>query len=436
MNESSIKKVFISYAKDDYPFAEKLYNDLKIAKVNAWIDRENILPGENWKIAISNAIKESSYFLVLLSSNSISKKGYIQKELKIALELLEQLPSSGIFIIPVRIDDCNPRDEQLQNLHFADFFPSYDNGLERILKVINNNCESTTKNTNPIKTELTQLRENLISSQSTHSLRKSLYEVECYLSKQPYNVEAKILKDQIEQSIIYCKNNETKNAQRVIYAPTIKLRIFLLILIIIAILFIFFHIFRMKSIENNEKTTIGKTSEILIGHLQGDAGESTWIEISENGVIRKVPVTLIIDMPRKEPRHYDFTVSFDITNNTNSDMRIVKIWVSTNTFSPLEQIVRYIPYPGLGEIRKFFCSIDKDLKWYPAEFEQKGKYVLLKPKELETIELKLNTLTEGKYDISVILEYSTKGKSNKIEIGPLNDIRFLNKKRISSLPRY
>lgn len=104
-------------------------------------------------------------------------------------------------------------------------------------------------------------------------------------------------------------------------------------------------------------------------------------------------------------------------------------------FQPLEQIVRYIPYPGLGKNRRFFCLIDKELEWYPAIFEEAGQYILLKPGELETIELKINTLSEGKYDLSVIIQYSTEGQSEEIQIGTLKDVRFLDRVRISSLPR-
>ncbi len=90
-------KVFISYAREDIETARKLYHDLKRAGITPWMDKEDILIGENWKIAIRQAIKESSYFIALLSSNSLSKQGYVQKELKMALNILAEMPVSGIF---------------------------------------------------------------------------------------------------------------------------------------------------------------------------------------------------------------------------------------------------------------------------------------------------------------------------------------------------
>ncbi len=46
------------------------------------MDRKDILIGQNWQLAI----QKSSYFLALLSSNSVSKAGYVQKELRMALD--------------------------------------------------------------------------------------------------------------------------------------------------------------------------------------------------------------------------------------------------------------------------------------------------------------------------------------------------------------
>ncbi len=139
VNEMKLKKnkakVFISYAREDYEIAEKLYNDLKRTDIVPWLDIIDLNPGQNWKQGINQAIKESSYFLALLSSRSISEIGYVQKELKIALGLLDEFPLNEIFIIPVRLDDCVPADERLQNLHCVNL-SCYKDGLNQILRTI------------------------------------------------------------------------------------------------------------------------------------------------------------------------------------------------------------------------------------------------------------------------------------------------------------
>ncbi|KPA12785.1 TIR protein [Candidatus Magnetomorum sp. HK-1] len=136
MERNKKTSVFISYAREDEKIALKMYNDLKDRNIDAWIDKKNIKPGENWKNKIKQSIKKSSYFLALLSSNSTDKEGFIQNELKIALNLLDEKPVSEIFIIPVRVNDCNVIEDKIQNLHWVDLFSDYKSGFNKILEVL------------------------------------------------------------------------------------------------------------------------------------------------------------------------------------------------------------------------------------------------------------------------------------------------------------
>ncbi len=129
-------KVFISYAKDDEMIANKLCNDLEASGTKPWIDTRDLLPGEIWKHGIRRAVRESDYFLALLSHNSVSQKGYVHKEQKIALNLLDEFPENEIFVIPVRIEACEPYNDKLGELHRVDLFPSYDDALKKILRVL------------------------------------------------------------------------------------------------------------------------------------------------------------------------------------------------------------------------------------------------------------------------------------------------------------
>ena len=128
--------VFISYSKVDIDFAKKIYFDLKEAGANPWMDIENLLPGQNWKETIARTIRKCNFFIALISSSSISKRGFVQKEIKIALDVLSEIPQNDIFIIPVRIHECVPNDDILQNLHWVDIFISYEQSIKQILRVI------------------------------------------------------------------------------------------------------------------------------------------------------------------------------------------------------------------------------------------------------------------------------------------------------------
>jgi len=131
-------KIFLSYAREDMGMAKRLYDDLKRFGLNIWFDQESILGGQNWKVEVKKAIRKSNYFLVILSKNSVSHEGYVQKEIRIALEKQELRSESKIFIIPVRIEKCEPDYEKLYDLNWIDLFPEneYQNGLRKILQVV------------------------------------------------------------------------------------------------------------------------------------------------------------------------------------------------------------------------------------------------------------------------------------------------------------
>lgn len=141
---SKKSQVFLSYARVDRENAKRIFDDLKRNEVNIWADFDALRPGENWKTAIKKAIEESRYFLAFLSSNSVNRRGFVQKEIKIALEILDEFPESDIYIIPIRMDKCNPSHEKLKELHWVDMFPSWKEGIRKILSVVSPSRKKST----------------------------------------------------------------------------------------------------------------------------------------------------------------------------------------------------------------------------------------------------------------------------------------------------
>jgi len=127
---------FLSYAREDLDVAQHLYAELARAGVTVWFDRVALLPGQHWKPAIIETIRTAKYFLALLSSNSVNKRGYVQKELREALEVLDEIPQTDIYLIPVRIDDCRPTHQRLEELQWVDLFPSFEEGVKRLLRAL------------------------------------------------------------------------------------------------------------------------------------------------------------------------------------------------------------------------------------------------------------------------------------------------------------
>lgn len=133
---------FISYAREDRETALRLYRDLVKSGARPWLDVEDLLPGQDWQHAITRAISESSHFLALLSVHSVNKQGYVQKELRHALDLLDTFPPGDVFVIPVRLDDSKPRHDRLATLHWLDLFADYDEAFQKLLRSLR--IEATT----------------------------------------------------------------------------------------------------------------------------------------------------------------------------------------------------------------------------------------------------------------------------------------------------
>lgn len=128
--------VFISYAREDKKRALRLYRKLQSIGAKPWIDVQDLVPGSDWQEAINEAIQRSHFFLALLSIISINKRGYLQHELKAAFEVWNKMPERNIFLIPVRLDECQPKDPALKNLHFADLFDNWERGFKKLAYAI------------------------------------------------------------------------------------------------------------------------------------------------------------------------------------------------------------------------------------------------------------------------------------------------------------
>lgn len=143
------KRVFISYAREDFDRAKKLYEDLRLTGIEPWLDKESMKAGEKWKPAIRSAINESQYFIPLLSSNSVQKKGYVQNELKEALEILDGLSYKEIFVIPLRIENCKVTNKKINEYNIVDLFPDWEDGIKKVLNSMGISIHSTKQDNTP-----------------------------------------------------------------------------------------------------------------------------------------------------------------------------------------------------------------------------------------------------------------------------------------------
>lgn len=116
-----LKLVFFSYAREDQAAVQTLADRLWQDGFLCWLDTRNILPGDDWKARVEDAIERSDFVLIFLSDTSIKKVGYVQHELKFALEQQQLRPTGTRYIIPIRLAPCDtPRD--LRHIQWLDYW--------------------------------------------------------------------------------------------------------------------------------------------------------------------------------------------------------------------------------------------------------------------------------------------------------------------------
>ena len=114
-------KIFLSYARVDRAKVVKLWHRLKAEGFTPWMDTKTLVGGTNWQQEIKKAIRSADFFLVCLTPNSIGKRGYVQAEIKQALDVLNEFPEDQIYLIPVRMEECQLPDG-LSEINCVDLF--------------------------------------------------------------------------------------------------------------------------------------------------------------------------------------------------------------------------------------------------------------------------------------------------------------------------
>jgi formylglycine-generating enzyme required for sulfatase activity len=128
-----VARIFLSYAREDEMQVRSVYRRLVDAEFEVWMDKIDLLPGQRWQQEIPRAIRNSDFILIFFSKNSVAKRGYIQREFRLALDTLEEMPPDTIHVIPIRLDDCQIP-EQFHPLQWSDL--SEEGEFDRIVQAL------------------------------------------------------------------------------------------------------------------------------------------------------------------------------------------------------------------------------------------------------------------------------------------------------------
>jgi len=148
-NEKPI--AFMAYVNEDKDEVEELYIGLSSdeSPVKPWMYSKDKTVGRKTKEEIEEIINLSKFAIICLSNNSYEKgKSFFHKEIRISLEIINELPPKTIFLLPVRFDKCTILDysvggQNINDLNYCNYFE--DDGFQQIIKAINAQLEHETK---------------------------------------------------------------------------------------------------------------------------------------------------------------------------------------------------------------------------------------------------------------------------------------------------
>jgi hypothetical protein len=128
--------VFIAYVQEDLALARCLRSDLIAAGCAPWLDRDQLLAGQNWPRAIERAIDISDVFVACFSARSLAKNGQFQSELRYALDCARRRPLESVFVVPVRFEECPVPRRIADHVQYVDLFPDWKRGVRRVVRAI------------------------------------------------------------------------------------------------------------------------------------------------------------------------------------------------------------------------------------------------------------------------------------------------------------
>ncbi|MBV6395265.1 MAG: hypothetical protein HFACDABA_00840 [Anaerolineales bacterium] len=136
-------RVFLCHSSADKPAVRELYQKLRAESwIVPWLDEEKLYPGMDWNLEIEKAIEATDVIIVCLSKKSITKEGYVQKEITTALDYSDYKPEGTVFIIPVRLEECVPP-RRLSKWQYADYFEGQrERAFQRLLVSLKRRSES------------------------------------------------------------------------------------------------------------------------------------------------------------------------------------------------------------------------------------------------------------------------------------------------------
>ena len=124
--------IFLSYTRPDAQAVDRIARDLRSQGVEPWLDRQDIVAGDEWLPQIETAISRAEFMLVFISQASLQSR-WVKREYEAAFE--SQAKARGTRLIPVLLEQVQ-LPPFLSKIQHVDFSQSYFEGMQQLLRAL------------------------------------------------------------------------------------------------------------------------------------------------------------------------------------------------------------------------------------------------------------------------------------------------------------
>lgn len=137
--------IYFCYAKEDKLKVDEIYIAFREAGLQPWMDdppspynTEGLPPGADWDNEFRQRIEDSEVFMPFLSNISVKKQGYVQTELRLALQAQMKRPQNSQSLKPVLLEPCKVPDVKVDTLSLSQFhwYEWYKHGSRDLIRAV------------------------------------------------------------------------------------------------------------------------------------------------------------------------------------------------------------------------------------------------------------------------------------------------------------
>lgn len=130
--------VFLCYARDDAPRVEHIANGLRQNGLRTWRDVDSLRGGDRWDSMIRSTLRNDVDYVVVAESQSLVRKAaersYVNREIKIALDVQDEYALPRVFLIPVLLDGPDNQRDELSRFQGIDL--AQDGAVDMLARAI------------------------------------------------------------------------------------------------------------------------------------------------------------------------------------------------------------------------------------------------------------------------------------------------------------